>query len=241
MSGEPGSTKTRKRSYALDTRVPGRWLLLARGVWLALVALTLTIYFASLPVYLALLQTPCAGTACEWQQLTPGQVATLTEIGLSLGEYVAIIVALTMAEVLVCVVVSPVIAWCRSYDRMALLVALLLVTLGPIITITAVLESRSPWQVPNECLTFLFSALLVLVFLLLPSGQFVPPWTRWILVVFLAVQVPFTFFPVAPLLPNNPVSQPGWLVTASELATVVLVQLYRYRRVSSPLQQQQTK
>jgi hypothetical protein len=95
--------------------------------------------------------------------------------------------------------------------------------------------------VPNECLTFLSSALLVLVFLLFPGGQFVPHWTRWILVVFLAVQVPLTFFPVAPLLPNNPVSQPGWLVVLGELATVVLVQLYRYRRVSNPLQRQQTK
>jgi hypothetical protein len=33
----------------------------------------------------------------------------------------------------------------------------------------------------------------------------------------------------------------GWLVAASEFATVALVQLYRYRRVSSPRERQQTK
>ncbi len=236
----PPRQDPRQRSHALDTRLQGRWLLLGRGVWLALVILTLGIFFANLPVYLALLQTPCAGTACEWQQLTHSQVETLKGIGLSPGDYAAFIVALTLATMVVCLVVSTLIVWRRSDDRMALLVALMLVTSGPIIATTAVVASPSPWQVPNEFLTFLSSTLLVLVFLLFPSGQFVPRWTRWTLVVFLAVQVSF-FFPVAPLIPNTPVSQPGWLVAAGELATVVLVQLYRYRRVSSPLQRQQTK
>ncbi len=225
-------------SYA---RLHGRWLVLARVGWVALVVLTLAIFFASLPVYLALLQTPCAGTACEWQQLTHSQVETLKGIGLSIGDYAAFTVALTLASVVVCLVVSTLIVWRRSDDRMALFVALMLVTFGPIIETTAVPTSPSPWQVPNECLTFLSNTLLVLVFLLFPSGQFVPRWTRWILVVFLAVQVPFTFLQVAPLIPNTPVSKPGWLVALGELATLSLVQLYRYRRVSSPLQRQQTK
>jgi hypothetical protein len=232
---------TESRERHSSARLHGRWLLLAQALWITLVVLTLAIFFTSLPVYVALLQTPCAGTGCEWQQLTPGQVEALTGMGLSLGDYVAIIVLLTLAEVLVCLVVSTLIVWRRSHDRMALLVALLLVTLGPIIAITAVVAIPSPWQVSNECLTFLSSALLVLVFLLFPSGQFVPGFTRWILVVFLAVQVRFDFFPVAPLVPNNPISQPGFLVVAGEFVTVVLVQLYRYRRVSSPRERQQTK
>jgi hypothetical protein len=123
---------------------------------------------------------------------------------------------------------------------MALLVALMLAT-GGTTGVTATAPATSPWLVPDECLTFLNITLLVLVFLLFPSGQFVPQWMRWILVVFLAVQVPFTFFPHAALLPNTPVSQLGWLVASGEFVTVVLVQLYRYRRVSSPLQRQQTK
>ena len=52
-------------------RLQGRWLLLARGLWITLVVLTLAIVFVSLPVYLAQLQTPCAATACQYQQLTP--------------------------------------------------------------------------------------------------------------------------------------------------------------------------
>jgi hypothetical protein len=76
---------TESREQHSSARLHGRWLLLARGLWITLVVLTLAIFFASLPVYLAQLQTPCAGTACEWQQLTPGQVETLKGMGLSLG------------------------------------------------------------------------------------------------------------------------------------------------------------
>src|SRR5215471_6153033 len=125
---------TESRERHSSARLQGRWLVLARAGWVALVVLTLTIFFASLPVYVALLQTSCAGTACAFssQQLTPGQVGVLKGIGLSIGAYASFTVALTLASVVVCLMVSTVIAWRRSDDRMALMVALMLVTFGPI-------------------------------------------------------------------------------------------------------------
>src|SRR6266849_4095508 len=239
MSVQHAPTKTGQRSQALDTRVPGRWLVLARGIWITLVVLTLAIFFASLPVYIAQLQTPCAGSTCGFQQLTPEQVGALTGMGLSLSVYVAFTVALALASVVVCLVVSTLIVWRRSDHRMALLVALMLVTFGPIFATRSVSASPSPWQVPNECLTFFALGLLVLVFLLFPSGQFVPHWMRWTSVVLLAGLVSVVF--VAPLKPNTLVELLTYLMAIGELATVVLVQLYRYRRVSSPLERQQTK
>jgi len=234
------STESRERhSY---TRLQGRWLLLARGLWITLVVLTLAVFFASLPVYLAQLQTPCAGIACVNEPLlTPEQAGVLKGMGLSLGDYAAYMVAFTLASVVVCLGVSTVIVWRRSDDRMALLVALMLVTLGPISATSAVLASSSPWRVPNACLYFLTLALLVLVFLLFPTGQFVPRWTRWTLVVFLAVLVPFTFFPMAPFSLNTQALSLYYLTSLGEAAILAVVQLYRYRRVSSPMQRQQTK
>src|SRR6266571_8673396 len=226
---------TESRERQNSARLHGRWLLLARGTWLALVVLTLAIFFATLPVYIALLQTPCAGLACQYQQLTPGQVGTLKGMGLSLGDYATYTVALLLASVVVCLVVSTLIVWRRPDDRMALIVALLLVTLGPIIeTSVFPVSSSSLWLIPNECLNFLFLALFMLTFSLFPSGRFVPGWIGWMLVVFLAVQVPLSFFPTAPFMPDTAVSQLGWLVSLGELATLALVQLYRYRRESSP-------
>jgi len=136
------STESRERHSSAC--VPGRWLLLARGMWLALVVLTLTIFFASLPVYIAQLQTPCTDPACYYTQLTPGQVGSLNGMGLSLGDYVAFTVALTLASVVVCLVVSTLIVWRRPDDRMALLVALMLVTFGPIVATHSVSASPSP-------------------------------------------------------------------------------------------------
>jgi hypothetical protein len=191
-------------------------------------------------VYLALLQTPCAGTACGYQQLTPEQAGALKGIGLFPAVYTAHTVTLTLALMMVCLVVSTVIIRRRPDDRLALIVALFLVTLAPFAAMFNVLASPSPWQVPNEGLSFLFQALFMLVFSLFPTGQFVPHWMRWIIIVFLIPQVPFTFFPA--LAPLHISAVPlGFLVGIGGLAILVVVQLYRYRRVSSPLERQQTK
>jgi len=243
MNRKPCPTSTVERPSVRnesETRLHGRWLLLARGIWITLVVLTLAIFFASLPVYLALLQTPCAGSACGFQQLTPEQAETLKGIGLFPDVYTAYTVTLTLALMMVCVVVSTVISWRRSDDRMALIVALFLVTLGPFAVMFNVSVSPFPWQVPNEFLSLLFRALFMLVFSLFPTGQFVPRWVRWIIIVFLTLQVPFTFFPALAPLQISAVSL-GFLVGIGGLAILVVVQLYRYRRVSSPLERQQTK
>jgi hypothetical protein len=231
-------TESRERhSYA---RLQGRWLLLARVVWVILVILTLGTFFASLPMYVAQLQTPCAGSACGFQQLTPEQAGALKGVGLSLGDYSAFTVVLTLASMVVCLVVSTVIVWRRSDDRMALLVALMLITLGPLGVSESVSASSSLWQIPNECLSFLFVALFLLVFSLFPSGQFVPRWMRWVTAVFIVVQIPFSFFPDVSTLNISAVS-PGYLLFLVGAAILVVAQLYRYRRVSSSLQRQQTK
>jgi hypothetical protein len=231
---------TESRERHSSARLNGRWLLLARGIWITLVVLTLAIFFASLPVYVTQLQTPCAGSACGFQQLTPEQAETLKGIGLFPDFYTAFTLALTLATIMVYLVVSTVIVWRRSDDRMALIVALMLVTFGPFAVIESLSASPSLWQVPNEYLNFLFVSLFQLVFSLFPTGQFVPHWMRWTIVVFIAVNVPFSFIPVVKALNIYAVSV-GFLVFLGEAAILVVVQLYRYWRVSSPLQQQQTK
>src|SRR5215470_16050985 len=111
----PPRQDPRQHSHALDTRLHGRWVLLVRGVWLALAILTLGGFLAGLPVYLTQLQTPCASTTCEYGVfLTPEQIGVLKGIGLSLGDYAAYNVALALALVVICLVVSTVIVWRRS-------------------------------------------------------------------------------------------------------------------------------
>jgi hypothetical protein len=234
-------------------RLHGRSRLLARGVWVTLVACTLSVSFASLPVYLAQLRTPCAGSACGFQQLTPQQVGALAGMGVSLSAYTAYLVAIALANVVVCLAVSAVIALRRPDDRMALIVALMLVTLGPLAVGESVAASTSPWRVPNYYLSSLCIGLLLLVFSLFPTGRFVPRWLRWPMAVLVftsvfawlsplaAVSVHFSLIPVALSALKIGAVALGFVVFLGEAGLLLVVQLYRYRRVSSPLQRQQTK
>src|SRR5215831_14571218 len=103
------ATRSSDRPGAPSTRLRGRGIILARVVWIALIIFTLVTFFASFPVYLAQLQTPCAGSACWSTQLTPSQAVALTRIGLSPGVYAAYTVVLTLATIVLCLVVSTLI------------------------------------------------------------------------------------------------------------------------------------
>jgi hypothetical protein len=79
-----------------NTDLQGSWLIVARIGWIACVVLTLTVFFASLPVYSAQLQTICSGTACAYRQLSSEQRTALLALGLSLEGYAAYTVALSI-------------------------------------------------------------------------------------------------------------------------------------------------
>ena len=79
------------------------------------------------------------------------------------------------------------------------------------------------------------------MFLLFPSGYFAPRWTRWLLLTFPLTSVQHQFFA------DWSAHLPGWshllalLDFVGSVLLLVLAQLYRYRRVSTPVQRQQTK
>jgi hypothetical protein len=77
--------------------------------------------------------------------------------------------------------------------------------------------------------------IVVLAFFLFPDGRFVPRWTRWIEILGLGVSIFFIFFSSATQ------SLIGGILYFSALISLVIAQVYRYRRVSTPAQRQQTK
>jgi hypothetical protein len=232
-----------------STQLSGSWLILARGICVALFAFSLTVFFADLAEYFAQLQIVCGGSACMLGQLTPTSVLALQQVGLTVQSYVLFSVALSVISVFVWSVVAAIIAWRKSNDWMALLVAILLVTTGvsgqslpfifqPTIPLAA---SSSPWLVPTLVVIFLATFLFLLTFLLFPDGRFVPRWMRWFLLPGIALAGGEAFF----LLLYAPFSQ--WLSPLLFMLFVgtavpgLFAQLYRYRYVSTPIQRQQTK
>jgi len=232
-----------------STQLSGSWLILARGICVALFGFSLTVFFADLPESFAQLHTVCEDSACALWQLTPTSVLALQQVSLTVESYAIFSVALSVISVFVWSTVGAIIAWRKSNDWMALLVAILLVTTGVagqsllyvIQPTTPLVASSSPWFVPTLVVMFLAAFLFLLVFLLFPDGRFVPGWMRWFLVPGIALAGGEAFF----LLLHAPFFQ--WLYPLSYVIFVgtdvpgLFAQLYRYRYVSTPMQRQQTK
>src|SRR5437764_10022875 len=228
------------RPGAAGTRLHGRWLILAWVSWAALVVLMLSVFVDSIPVYIAKLQTMgVSATTCTSQHLTLDPAQALRDLGLSVGSYAVFSVTLIVASALGWFAVGGVIVWHKSADWMALLVAMMLVTEGVvgISCLPGPLEkSALAWRLPLHFLYFLGPVLFLLVFSLFPNGQFVPRWTRWMVVALSAAYVPPAFFP--DLAFSGLFSK---LFVLGVSTFLVVAQLYRYRRVSTPMQRQQTR
>ncbi len=221
--------------HEADTRLHGRWLLIARVAWVSLVILTLAIFVILLPSYFAQLQTVCTGPTCALVQPTADTAQAMQKLGLSVRSYATFTFMMTLVTALVCFFVSGVIFWRKSDDWMALLVALTVVATGTLFVTYALQESHSPWQVLAIVSNVFGHGVLFLFASLFPNGKFVPRWSGgiavgwiiWSLLFFTVLhQVPFAYHT---------------LVLVSGLICVLLAQIYRYRYVSGPTQRQQIK
>ena len=120
-----------------------------------------------------------------------------------------------------------------------MLVALQAVTQGVSSSLPALEHGPSLWHYPAILLDFLNTVLLFMVFALFPNGRFVPKWTRWLALVWIALNV-LSYA-------DTPFTQASWFPVFSFasfiifMGILVLVQIYRYRSVSTAVERQQTK
>jgi hypothetical protein len=226
-----------------DTQLGGYKLTLARTGWVVLAVTALALWVVELPPGYAQYLTVCRKAVCPNQQPTPEMVQALNSAGLSLQFYAIYLTTLSVLWVLIFCAIGAIIAWRKSRDWMALLVSLTLVILGPAInTDYQQLATIYPiTQLPGELLQFLMGTLPLLVGYLFPNGRFVPRWTRWLALPFILFAAAGSFFPIS-LFNNN--NWPGPLTTVLSLAvfgSLLFAQIYRYFRVSTPVQKQQSK
>ena len=234
------SVVRRDLSHDTDRSLHGSILVLARISWVIVVVLVLGLSFASIPTYFASLHhlLNSAHPPDLGGQLTSSTgVQDLQAVGLSLDFYARYSVLLTLIFLIVSLAVGTVIFWRRSDDRMALLASFALI-LFPITVNNVNLVTLPPaWQLPVQSLSFLGQVCAGLFFYLFPGGRFVPRWIRWLAVALIAYWAVDIFLP-ASLFSNSPLSFALFLgLEASQVG----VQVYRYRRVSTPLERQQTK
>src|ERR687886_314238 len=169
--------------------------------------------------------------------------AGLAHFGLSVQVYATYQLALAGLFALGSYLTASLIVVRKAAEPMALYVAFMLVLLGTALPFT--IDALLPFFTPADLLLKACSVgawlLFYSFFYLFPDGRFVPGWPRWLLLL-LAVREVARFF-----LPDSPLSPMQWappLRVADALlsaATCLGAQVYRYRRVASAAQRQQTK
>jgi hypothetical protein len=227
-----------------NTRIPKRWLWVARIALLAISVLALVVYIAGTPANLAWFDSfhPDCLDVC----MTPATVQSLHALSIPITTFAIYWTSVNLLFALTYFVVAALIFWRKSDDRVAWLASFSLVTLGAAFpSIPAALADVHPaWWLPvtiigNENL-FGFPSLIIFFFLF-PNGRFVPRWTRWVAVGFAAVFVFAGFFPGSSFSFSNWLGLLFVLVPLVIFGSLVFAQVYRYRRISTPVERQQTK
>ncbi len=262
-------TRSMKVQSVSGARLTGTWLLIARGLWLAVAFLTVGLFIIALPPRFQQLQEVCAGAACQQPALSMEDIRVLQGLGLSRAANALYSLSLEILFAGLNFLIAAIIFARRSADRIALFVALMLMTFGPA-TFTGTLDALalqqsgwqlpvgfmsslpgtlpdwllqpvSPWRLPVGLVASIGQVCFALFFFLFPDGRFLPRWGVVPVVLWIGGQVPAAFFPTSFF---NPASWPQPLsivVWIGYLACFVYAQTHRYRHVSDMVERQQTK
>ncbi len=230
----------------------GVLLRLLQVLWLVLVLCDLFVLIVSLPAFYRELHSICTTfiASCQDDQLTPQGVAALQHAGLSIHAYALYAFTWDLLTTLAFLLLGAVIFWRKAHTWMGLFVSFFLLNFGSLglsITHANALLAVPPhpvyilaWSIAQP-LSGLAYLCLAFFFFTFPDGRLVPRWS-WTLVSLWIVNFVFWTVPAnSPFNINNwpPVLMYLWL--AIVFGGSVATQIYRYRRVASPVQRQQIK
>jgi hypothetical protein len=216
------------------TRLAGRRLTLARFAWLVFFAAAAVVFLVAIPV--------------RWNDLIlPPEVtlANLADLGLPVAPYAIISLGTELLFTATYLGVGLIIFLRRSDDWMALFTSLMLVAFGignQSIAATIGALRVYPWG----NFIFAFGGYAAWVTFtqfpyLFPSGRYVPRWTRLFGLMWFLLCIPWNFLSGTRF---DPLTWPpliaGPLILSLWLSWPVS-QVYRYKRVSTPIERQQTK
>lgn len=208
----------------------GRWLAMVHTVWFILAGLALGLFLLAIPArYLQLSNPPEAVQR------------SLAELGLSASFYAAYYLAFTLLFAAACFTIAAVIAQRKWNEPMALFTSLFLIFLGALQgqNSTVVEELYPALAFPVRFMFFLLITSYLLFLFTFPDGRFIPRWSRLLGLAWIAWLAIILFASGKSLAEGPGVS--GTLMVISGFGAGVAAQIYRYLRVSTPVQRQQTK
>lgn len=225
----------KKHPPKMAVQLPDRWLIFARGTWFLMVILAIGFLISSLPGYRQIFSGELQPlSSVEYSSTTIklllniiGTGASLTAAGISIG-------------------LSIFIYKNRFKNPAAMAISFYLLIYSAVMT--GVMDIWGTfWFGKTEFVLSLQAILLgtptIALFTLFPSGRFEPSWMRWVLI----ASIPWNFLilfipPTADIFSNLTVTITLfsiWLIILPMLG--VYGQVYRYRKVSTPDEQHQTK
>lgn len=225
---------------------PDRRLRFWRVVWLALAAVAVVLVGLGLAAYFERLLTVCVPDPAACPADAPAFVPNreqLAAVGLTPAGWAGLIVAIELAAALVYMVVAGVLFWRAPGNRIALLAAFFLLCAG--ITFTSLpyaLQRVFPiLDIPISLISFTGLGALYAFAALFPSGRFVPWWTRAVFISWLVLVFAVEFIDFNNLPENFAVLCSALGLILAQFASMIFAQVYRFLRVSTLAQRQQTK
>jgi hypothetical protein len=210
------------------------------AVWIAVAILALGLFVVSVPVAYVHFHTVCRGSECVYWALSLAERRSLEELNLSFGFYAAYNVTLEVVHTLGFYAAGAFIFWRKSQEWMPLLLSLALVLFG-IDTLDLLAKEYPMLSLPVAFVQCLGAICFFVSFYLFPDGRFVPRWTRVPASMWIAFLVPVYFFPASPFSAMTWPALPVASLTLALLGTLMFAQIYRYVKVSGPIERQQTK
>ena len=222
-----------------------RWALAGRALWVLLALAFLAAYAASIPTAFDQFSTPCEADKCELLRLHAEEVDILQDIGLSLNHYAVFQLGFQVVNTAIFLSLAALIYWRRSREWIGALVSLVLITSATFFFAPTVEHLEVAYPDLTVIVNLMLSLGLVLMTLFLyqfPDGRFVPRWTV----------VPTVIYAVGLLaaaaasdgvlfLTDSAVTSALYVLLFVVFGSGLVVQVYRYLRVSSPIERQQTK
>jgi hypothetical protein len=220
-----------KPSNETDTRLGNPWLTVARVTWVVLVALALGLVIAGIPLFYS--GEPFRIVALVHEQF----------LGISTDFWLIFYVTRYIFIELVFFATAVLIFRHKSDDWMAMLVSVTLVTHGlGLFRATGMLADDPVWGFGTALVELLGDCLPFFFLYLFPDGRFVPRWTWLLAIVYSAWFVVDELFPASPLAFSHTWPESIYLpFVIGWVGSGIFSQVYRYVRVSGPLERQQVK
>jgi signal transduction histidine kinase len=198
-----------------------RWLEFVHGGWFVLALLAAIVLIGTVPVYYNHYAQSIRSDAYAL-----GQFNVPFQVLIAVSDLVSGFVSFALAVLLF---------WRKPNDRMALFVSLFFLFTSVAWShlldyfLTAYFGAPSTDRLWSE----LSTPATILLFCIFPDGHFVPRWTRWIFLYSILMSFSYFAIPEGRLILG--------VIASPQFILVTYAQVYRYRRLSSTAERQQTK